>query len=100
MANHVRLRSVANDSQMVGKTVRKLDLWLRFILLHSYKPNFSPGKCLLLGTRADLFRSWEAVADMIDGLSKIHFLPSLSLTELTFWLGIHALPQAMGFRGG
>lgn len=85
---------------MVGKTVRKLDLWLRFILLHSYKLNSSPGKCLLLGTQADLFWGWEAVADMIDGPSKIHFLPFLSLTELTFCLGIHALPQAMGFVGG
>lgn len=100
MAYHVRLRFVADDSQMVGKTVRKLGLRLRFILLHSYKPDFSPGKCLLLGTQADLFWGWEAVADTIDGPSKTHFLPSLSLTELTFCLGIQALPQAMGFRGG
>lgn len=37
---------------------------------------------------------------MIDGPSKIYFLPSLFLTVLTFYLGIHALPQAMCSRGG
>lgn len=88
-ANHVPVWFVTDDSQTVGQH----DLQLRDLLLYSGKPNFSPGKCLLLGAWADLFLGWEVVADMMDGPSKIHFLLSLFLTELTFWLGIQALLQ-------
>lgn len=77
-AHRIRVWSVTDDSQTVGKIVRKLHLQLRSAWLYSDKPNFSPGKCLLLGTSAAFFSGWEAVADGIHGPSQIPFLPSLS----------------------